>query len=93
VQLGTWRPLNAVTRPRSPLLAERAVVGRVPIARRDHEVEARFAGELVETIGDLVAARHRQRAARREVVLKVDDDERLSSHRSPSFPDATVAPR
>jgi hypothetical protein len=52
------------------------VVGRVPVTRGDHEVEAARVDQLVQARGDRVAVRHRQRAAAREVVLKVDDQER-----------------
>src|SRR4029079_17077019 len=49
--------------------------GRVPVARRDHELEP--VEQAVERDRDLVAARHGERAARGEVVLEVDDQERV----------------
>ena len=52
---------------------ERAVVGRMPVARGDHEVEA--VEELVDRPRDPIAVGDRQRTARREVVLEVDDQE------------------
>ena len=75
VQLGARRAGDAVHRPRPALLGERAVVGRMPVARRDDEVVVAGAGEVVQPPGDRVAVRDRQRAARAEVVLEVDDDE------------------
>src|SRR5690606_35641562 len=42
------------------------------------EVEAAGGDELVDPVGDRVALGHGQRAAGREVVLEVDDDQRLA---------------
>ena len=50
----------------------------MPVTRRNHEVEIARVDQLVDPVGDRVAVRHRQRAARREVVLEVDDQERTS---------------
>src|SRR4029079_19730025 len=52
---------------------ERAVVRAMAVARRDYEVEA--VEERVDRARDPVALGDRQRAAGREVVLEVDDQE------------------
>ena len=54
---------------------ERAVVGRMPVAGRHHEVEP--VRDRVQRRADLVAALHGQRPAGREVVLEVDDQQRV----------------
>src|SRR3954467_13780548 len=64
-------------RPDPALLLERPVVGRMPVRRGRAELEARIRGQLVQATGDLVAASDAERAAGREVVLEVDDEERL----------------
>jgi hypothetical protein len=51
------------------------VVGRVPVARGDDQVEVARVDELVDAAGDRVAVGDRQRPARDEVVLEVDDQE------------------
>jgi len=51
------------------------VVGRVPVASRDDDVEVARVDQLVEAAGDRVAVGDGQRAAGREVVLEVDDQE------------------
>jgi hypothetical protein len=48
----------------------------MPVARRHDQVEVARADQLVDPLGDRVAVRHGQRAAGREVVLEVDDQER-----------------
>jgi hypothetical protein len=54
----------------------------VPVPRGDDEVEAVGAGELVQAAGDLVAPGDGERAlGRREVILEVDDQERLGDPR------------
>ena len=53
---------------------EAAVIGRMPVLRRDDEIES-----LLHAIGDrddLVTARHRESAARNKVILKIDEYER-----------------
>ncbi len=78
---------------------EGAVVGRMPVARGDHEVEA--VEELVDRPGDPIAVGDRQRAARREVVLEVDDQEGvqrrngmdLAAARARRSPDGLLAGR
>jgi hypothetical protein len=52
------------------------VVGGVPVAGGDDEVEDAGVDQLVDAAGDRVAVRDRERAARGEVVLEVDDQER-----------------
>ena len=52
---------------------ERAVVGRMPIAGCNHELES--VRDRVDRSGDLVAALDRQRPAGSEVVLEVDDQQ------------------
>jgi len=63
-------------RPRAALLAEGGVVGWVPVAGGDDEIEVAGVDQLVDSAGDRVAVRDRQRTPRREVVLEVDDQER-----------------
>ena len=63
VQLRPGRALDAVLRPRAALRDERAVVGRVPVARRDDEVVRAGAGELADPLGDRVAVAYRERSA------------------------------
>jgi len=52
---------------------ERAVIGRMPIARRDHEPEA--IGDRVDRRRDFVPVLDGQRPAGREVVLEVDHEQ------------------
>ncbi len=78
VELGAGRPLDAVRRPRAALAIERPMVGRMPVAR-GHD-ERGLGGQLGHERDDLVAALHGQRAAGAEVVLEVDDEQRV--HRS-----------
>ncbi len=47
----------------------------MPVARREDEVEV--VEEAVEGLGDPVALGHGEGAARREVVLKIDDQKRI----------------
>src|SRR5215217_6943178 len=47
MQLGARRALHAVLRPRAALGGERAVVRRMPVARRDDDVVLTGGGELV----------------------------------------------
>jgi hypothetical protein len=49
------------------------VVGGVPVAGGDDEVEVAGVDQLVDAAGDRVAVRDRERTARGEVVLEVDD--------------------
>jgi hypothetical protein len=51
------------------------VVGGVPVARGDDQVEVARVDQLVDRAGDRVAVRNGQGAPRREVVLEVDDEE------------------
>src|SRR5919205_2298081 len=78
MQLRAGAACDAVRRPRPALGGERPMLGRVPVARGDHEVEAAAVDQLVQPRGDLVALRHGERAAGREVVLEVDDHQRLA---------------
>ena len=48
---------------------------RMPVLRQHDVLE--ILGQRVDQRHDLVAARHRQRAARTEIILHVDDDQRL----------------
>ena len=54
----------------------------MPVAGGDDEVVVAGGGERVDPLGDRVAVRDRERAARREVVLEVDDDERAAQNLS-----------
>ncbi|HEV2777059.1 MAG TPA: hypothetical protein VGV90_15825 [Solirubrobacteraceae bacterium] len=74
VQLGTVGPGHAVRGPDSALLHERAVSGRVVVAGLDDERDVARRGD--ERGDDGIAARHAKGAARQEVVLDVDGDER-----------------
>src|SRR5262249_51350548 len=49
---------------------KRVMSGRMPILRQHHVLET--AGQMIDQRHDLVAARHRQPAARAEIVLHVD---------------------
>ena len=77
MKLGTLCVLHTVHRPGPAALLEGAVVRRVPVPRSHHELEAGVGDQLVHALGDAVALVYGQRPARREVVLEVDDDERL----------------
>src|SRR6266550_3081359 len=57
---------------------ETPVIRRMPILRGDHERECRL--EFVRDGNDRVSLRHGQRAARQEVVLNVNEDERPGCH-------------
>ena len=76
VQLGAVRSGHAVRRPDAALLDERAVPGGVVVAGLDDERDGARRGD--ERGDDGVAAGHAERAARQEVVLDVDRDERGS---------------
>ena len=85
VQRGPGRAGDAVLGPDPALRRERPVVGRMPVAGRDDEVVVAGRREGVQALGDLVPrAGRRARAARREVILEVDDDECLG-HRDESM--------
>ena len=56
------------------------MTARMPVLRQDDMLE--ILHEFVDQRHDLVAARHRQRAAGAEVVLQVDDNKRLVGHDS-----------
>ena len=66
---------DAMHRPRSAVRGERRVIERVPVARRVDAPEARR--ERVDRREDALAGRHRERTAGQEVVLHVDDDQRV----------------
>jgi hypothetical protein len=51
------------------------VVGRVPVAGADDDVEAARVDQLVDARRDRVAVWYGEGAAAREVVLEVDDQE------------------
>jgi hypothetical protein len=51
---------------------EAAVVGRMPIFGRDDEIEASL--QFICKRDDLITMRHRQGAARYEIILKIDED-------------------
>src|SRR5581483_4878293 len=74
VELRARAPLHTVNRPAPSLLHKRAVVRRMPIACRDHEV--RFASEPVDRLYHRVAVGNSQRPVSTEIVLDVDDDQR-----------------
>ena len=61
----------------------------MPVARGDDEVEA--VQERVDRLRDLGALRHGQRAARREIVLEVDDQEGVHEGNGMDLPDALRA--
>jgi len=69
------RAVDAMRGPRPALLTKRAVPRRVRIATCDHEVHV--ARRLDERLHDGVAARDRQAAARQEVILHIDDNQRI----------------
>src|SRR5438876_2094086 len=54
---------------------EAAVIGRMPILRRDDEFELGL--KLVDQRNNRVALWHRQRTAGTEIVLKIDQDQRV----------------
>jgi hypothetical protein len=74
-QLGAGRLLDAMDRPGATLLVEGVMIGRMPIARRNHHIE--LLREPIERLDNLVAPVDGQRAPGTEVVLDVDDDERF----------------
>src|SRR3954464_8477980 len=82
MQLGAGGARQAVLRPAAAVLAEGPVVGRVPVARGDHEIQAPGVDELAQPRRDLVALRHGQHAAGREVVLDVAMTTALASRRA-----------
>jgi len=91
MQLGAGRARHAVHRPRPGRVRadERAVIGRMPVARGDDERELARRCQLVEARGDVLSTRDRQRAVGRgEVVLIVDDDQR-AAHASSLFSSAS----
>src|SRR6266516_3993030 len=80
MQLRAGRARHAVHRPRAALRVERQVVGRMPVACRDDEVEVAGGRELVDAWRDRVALAYGERATWREIVLEVDDDQRPGHH-------------
>jgi hypothetical protein len=52
-----------------------AVIARMPILRRDDEIEAPL--QFICNRNDLIAMRYRQGAARHKIVLKIDEDQRV----------------
>jgi hypothetical protein len=79
MELSAGAVLHAVDGPRPPVIGERAVIARMPIARRNDERHA--LGEPVDRTHDGVPVRHRERPAGAEVILDIDHDQSL--HRSP----------
>ena len=82
MQFGAGSARHAVHRPRPGRVRadERAVIGRMTVARGDDERELARGCEFVQAPGDVLAARDRKRAVGRgEVVLVIDDDQR-SAH-------------
>jgi hypothetical protein len=75
VQLGPVRALHAVDRPRPTLGLERRMVRRVPVAGRDDDVEA--PRQLVDRGRDVMATLDGERTPGAEVVLVVDDHQRV----------------
>ena len=51
---------------------EAAVVGRMPVFSRDDDIEA--SQQFIGNRNDFIAMRHRQRAARQEIILKIDEN-------------------
>jgi hypothetical protein len=51
---------------------EAAVIGRMPIFRGKNEIKLPL--QLVSKLDDFMTVRHRQRAARQEIILKIDQD-------------------
>jgi len=101
-----FRVLNAVVRPQHLIAirqrdrlkrrfagmgtGERLVTGRVPVLSQDDMRESR--DKPVDQRHDLVAARHCQRPTRAEIVLNIDDQEKVSvvglhvtGHRRPAL--------
>jgi hypothetical protein len=75
MELSAGRVAYAVDRPRAALRLKRRVIRRMPIAGCEDQVEA--VRQPADRLRDLVASRHREGAACREVVLEVDDQERF----------------
>jgi len=67
---------DAITRLLSLVVCgEAAVVGRMPIFGRDDEIEAPL--QFICKRDDLITMRHRQGAARQEIILKIDENQRV----------------
>lgn len=66
---------DAVVGPGAALTSKRAMVRRVPIAGGDDELS--LLGEVIDQLDHGVAVGHRERSSRTEVVLHIDDHERL----------------
>lgn len=90
MELGAFRALHAVHRPRTAPLLEGAVVGRMPVLRSKHDLEARVRGELVDPVRDPITLGDGERPSRGEVVLEVHDYE-CFSHGFDNRPVATPA--
>jgi cystathionine beta-lyase family protein involved in aluminum resistance len=54
------------------ICGEAAVVGRVPIFGRDHEIKVSL--QFICKRDDLITMRHCQRASRQKIILKIDED-------------------
>ena len=74
MELRPVTPLDTVDGPHTALSRERAVIRRMPIARRHHE--RRLAGQPVHYLHDGVAVANRERSTGTEIVLHVDHDQR-----------------
>src|SRR5215831_7326344 len=88
--MGTLRVLNAMHRPEDlfdsvendpvarlfvwVICGKAAVIARMPILRRDDEIEAPL--QFICKRDDLVTMRYCQGAARHEIILKIDEDQR-----------------
>ena len=75
VQLCPGGIAHAVGRPRTAVLHKGPMIGRMPVTCRDHVWRGR--SQLVHPLDHLVTVWHWQRTAGAEIVLDVDDDQRL----------------
>jgi hypothetical protein len=82
MQLRAMASLDAVDRPWASLGFERGVVGRVPVASRRDDVEP--GRQALDRLPDLIPLVDGEGAARREVVLEVDDQKRIGHRLAPS---------
>src|SRR6185295_18712390 len=82
MKLGAASPLHTVRRPRTAPLPERNVIGWVPVLGGYYEREPGH--QSIDDRDDLVALVDGKRAARTEIILDIDKDQRgvleLRSH-------------
>src|SRR5438445_12514903 len=80
MELRALRAHHAVDGPDATLLAERTVIGRMPVARgKDRKPAHAKRGHItVQDRDDLVASRYPKRAARQEIVLEVHDQQAIA---------------